>query len=386
MRAIAFAAVAILFISCSAQIQGSAAREPVEPVRQAFDVELPFSPRLNRTAAGDEMAYELHLTSFARDPLTVLRIQVLDASSGRVVDTLENERLVTAIGGPGRGSSVANRTTVINGQRAIVYLNIRAASELALSGLRHRIEFDVTTSTGAQRAAVITGETPVAAQALPVLGPPLRGGPWAAIYDPTLEDGHRRFVYAVGGRARIPGRHAIDWMRAGPADRADVANDRPGWDGDGAEVLAVADATVAAVRNDMGPQSTGGASAPLRLGDATGNYVALDIGDGRYAFYEHLAPGVAVRLGQRVRRGQVIGRLGATGQASRPHLHFHVADANSPLGAEGLPYQLAEGKVVGRYTSIAAFEQGERWQASATPLVQADAPFFPASNAVLVFD
>src|SRR3546814_3208759 len=77
------------------------------------------------------------------------------------------------------------------------------------------------------------------------------------------------------------------------------------------------------------------------LGDATGNYVALDLGDGRHAFYEHLKPGsIRVVPGQRVRRGEVIAELGFTGDSTGPHLHFHVADAPSPLGAEGLPFEI----------------------------------------------
>src|SRR3546814_16291744 len=74
------------------------------------------------------------------------------------------------------------------------------------------------------------------------------------------------------------------------------------------------------------------------LGDATGNYVALDLGDGRHAFYEHLQPGsIRVVPGQRVRRGEVIAELGLTGDSPGPPLPFHVAAAPSPLRAAGLP-------------------------------------------------
>src|SRR3546814_17672299 len=46
-----------------------------------------------------------------------------------------------------------------------------------------------------------------------LLGAPLRVGPWAAIHSPEWPRGHRRVLYAVAGRARIPGRFAIDWVR-----------------------------------------------------------------------------------------------------------------------------------------------------------------------------
>jgi murein DD-endopeptidase len=167
--------------------------------------------------------------------------------------------------------------------------------------------------------------------------------------------GHRRVFYAVDGRARIPGRFAIDWVKLDANGRSTRGNkDRTANTlGHGAEVLAVADAVVAAVRDDM-PESAAISAHPKHaLGDATGNYVALDLGDGHYAFYEHLKPGsVRVAHGQRVRRGETIAALGFTGDSTGPHLHFHVADAASPLGAEGVPFVFERFDVLGRYGDI----------------------------------
>jgi murein DD-endopeptidase MepM/ murein hydrolase activator NlpD len=78
----------------------------------------------------------------------------------------------------------------------------------------------------------------------------------------------------------------------------------------------------------------------LTLKDAGGYHVIVDIGGGRYAFYAHLKPNsITVKEGERVRRGQVLARLGNSGNTSAPHLHFHVMDAPLPLGADNnLPY------------------------------------------------
>ena len=65
----------------------------------------------------------------------------------------------------------------------------------------------------------------------------------------------------------------------------------------------------------------------------------VDLGGGRYAFYAHLQPGsLRVKLGDRVRQGQVVGLVGNSGNSTEPHLHFHLSDGNSPLGSEGVPY------------------------------------------------
>ena len=48
-------------------------------------------------------------------------------------------------------------------------------------------------------------------------------------------------------------------------------------------------------------------------------------------FYSHLLPRYLVRGGQRVRKGQLIGYMGATGNATGPHLHWEVMRGYSPL-------------------------------------------------------
>ncbi len=72
-----------------------------------------------------------------------------------------------------------------------------------------------------------------------------------------------------------------------------------------------------------------------------GNHVIMATG-GTYALYAHLAPGsVAVTSGQQVRAGEVIGRVGHTGNSTAPHLHFHLMDSADPLRARGIPCAFA---------------------------------------------
>lgn len=55
----------------------------------------------------------------------------------------------------------------------------------------------------------------------------------------------------------------------------------------------------------------------------SGKGVYLDHGLGLYSMYFHLSE-IVVRDGETVRRGQVIGRVGASGRVSGPHLHWAV--------------------------------------------------------------
>jgi hypothetical protein len=64
--------------------------------------------------------------------------------------------------------------------------------------------------------------------------------------------------------------------------------------------------------------------------------------DGTYALYAHLAPGsVTVSKGQRIHVGEMIGRVGHTGNSTAPHLHFHLMDSPDPLQARGIPCAFA---------------------------------------------
>lgn len=55
----------------------------------------------------------------------------------------------------------------------------------------------------------------------------------------------------------------------------------------------------------------------------TGGTIILDHGHGITAAYSHLSR-LSVKVGQRVRQGEVIGAIGATGRATGPHLDWRV--------------------------------------------------------------
>lgn len=55
-----------------------------------------------------------------------------------------------------------------------------------------------------------------------------------------------------------------------------------------------------------------------------GNYVKIDHGNGYYTLYAHLEKGLSVRNGQTVKKGQVLGYMGNSGNSDGGHLHFEV--------------------------------------------------------------
>lgn len=69
-----------------------------------------------------------------------------------------------------------------------------------------------------------------------------------------------------------------------------------------------------------------------------GNFVTIDHGKGEYSVYCHMKEGsIRVQLGDRVKKGMVVGQVGNTGNSGAPHLHFQLMDSADFLTANGLP-------------------------------------------------
>ena len=60
--------------------------------------------------------------------------------------------------------------------------------------------------------------------------------------------------------------------------------------------------------------------------------------------------------GDAVKRGEVLAAIGAR-RSTGPHLHFHVADAPSPLGGEGMPFAIDRFELLGCYDDIGTLGQ-----------------------------
>jgi hypothetical protein len=87
---------------------------------------------------------------------------------------------------------------------------------------------------------------------------------------------------------------------------------------------------------------TGLAFRPDDLPRVLGNHVVVR-SDDCFAAFVHLAPGsVEVSNGQTIRSGDLIGRIGHTGNSTSPHLHFQLMDGIDPMTARGVPLLFRE--------------------------------------------
>lgn len=351
---------------------------------ESLEVRIPLAPQPVTVGERVHVFYELHLVNHARVAATLTEIAVLDGNTSAVLERYEGDALAALLVRHVAAADAEPRTLPA-GMHGAIYLTLPLSAPLPTK-LSHRITLNVPVRNEPRSVTLNTEVLPIDSTPLLELAPPLRGGMWAALYAPEMERGHRRVLYVVDGHAHLPGRFAMDFFGVDPAGKTyRGSGERPSdYFGYGADVLAVSDGVVVAARDDFTePATLADAPERIALGDATGTYVALDIGGGRFAFYEHLRPGLAVKVGQKVRRGDRLGALGFTGQASSPHLHFHIANANAPLAAEGMPYHFTRYRLLGAYDSI--MDHGEKpWRA--LPAARVISNSLPAANVVLSFD
>jgi murein DD-endopeptidase len=297
------------------------------------------------------LLYELHLTNFAPLPIELTGIDVLGAGTSVLASyrgqTLEKMVVpVERLSLPESPSESGGTRAIGEGHTVIIFIDLTLDSGARRPAeLHHRFSFSVPRRNKATIERTLTGPTvSVVRDLAPVLRAPLRGSAWVAFNALGAED-HRRSLNAVDGQERIPQRFAIDWMRLGPDGRLFHGDGKSNANfyGYGAEVLAVADGRISDLKDGL-PDNIGSTERSARditLENAFGNYLILDLGQGRFAAYAHLQPGsLKVQLGDRVKSGQVLALLGNSGNSDAPHLHFQLANANSPMGSEGIPYEL----------------------------------------------
>jgi hypothetical protein len=295
------------------------------------------------------LVYELVLTNSSPGAATVKSIKTIDAKSGEVVGSLA-------------GADVAARTVLLgdvsgataeevgSGRVALVFLDATFDDLRNVpKALEHRVKTSFNIPAGfasnlfPKETTDTGGSTGVLNNKPVVIGPPLRGKNWVVANGCCNVSPHRGAMLAFDQKLLATERYAIDWIRSDdeghvllPDENTKLA-DFPAYD---KPIISVAKGKVVKVVDKYPDEKPGVLDQSLTLEDAGGNHVIVDIGGGRYAFYAHLKPNsITVQEGDHVRRGQVLARLGNSGNTTAPHLHFHVMDAPLPLGAEhNLPY------------------------------------------------
>jgi hypothetical protein len=300
------------------------------------------------TDGRQHVVYELIMINANTTPATLQKVEVVPAAyPTRAIATYQGGELLAHLRSTAN-TAVANPEIELNGVRVFLIHLALPAGPPAPERLVHHLTLlgGVTPSPKPQ--------TPVALEYLaapltlsanvPKIGPPLKGKDWVAFNGCCEVSGaHRPTSQPVNGGLYFAQRFAIDWMRLDEAGR--LVNGDPAdvhrWVSYDSDVLAVADGRVVKTAQNLDDQTPGSLPDPktITLANVDGNYIVLDLGNRVFAFYAHLRRNsISVSPGEHVKRGQVLAKLGNTGNTSAPHLHFHLMDGTSTLGSNGIPY------------------------------------------------
>jgi len=196
-------------------------------------------------------------------------------------------------------------------------LIIRA--DLTITGQRHSIS----------REAEITRAEPAR------LHPPVAGiwrynnGPGELMYHPHYHYPSQRYAYDLNMQKQLgQGRRTFE----GDPEKNEsyFAWNQP--------IRAVADGTVVEVADDV-PDNFGRKPNPARPPARNGEIVIEHPGS-KFSFYGHVKQGSAtVKVGRKVKAGDILARIGNAGISTEPHLHFQYNELDATGRHQAVPVQ-----------------------------------------------
>ena len=358
------------------------------PIIECYEEPIPV-----KSSDGTSLFYEIHITNITRGELELKKIDIYDSSSDAIVKTYKGEALDKKTKQFGVKRDYEDKLKVRGGFRAVVFLQLDFPTRAKLpTELKHRISYTIPDIEGKAADTYTEFSIHVSPKQPVVIGPPVGDGIWLIVNTASHEDGgHRGSFRTHQGRMGDRARYGIDILgtnedgeildlnlkmeqvvadrvlrsisprikgeKAKLKDLGLLLNEN--WYGYGAEILAVKDGIVAHVTDNI-PENANPPerSVPMNtFENVGGNSITLNIGNGNYVVYSHLIPGnVQVKAGDRVKKGQVLARLGNSGNSDAPHLHFHIQD--SEYGGEGQPFVFEQFEFLGKKRTKTEIEKG----------------------------
>jgi hypothetical protein len=308
----------------------------------AVQVRVAPAPVWIEQGASQYLNFDFVVRNGGADTVDVTRVElsVYDQAGGLQLRKLINENGPS----PSALTLLPMRTFAPGAEGMIFNPFFEFPREVQLARLRYEIELRPRGAEDAPSSVVAVTVEPRPYQPKSALAMPVHGR--VLVWDGhDFYSHHRRFDVAhpllrqhcITSNA---GRYSFDFVLLGPGDSLHTGDgeSHEQWHGFGAEVMAPAAGRVVAATGaepDNGEFDLAGLCASELV--LYGNYVVIDHGGGELSILAHLQQGsVPVRPGDKVRQGQVVGRIGSSGSSLFPHLHYQLM-TGVEHGAEGLP-------------------------------------------------
>ena len=289
----------------------------------------------------DHVEYELLVVNAVDQPVTLTSLTVLDPAA-KELTRIEGPVLVAAT------QTLLDKkpVTEIPASAAVsVDVDLIVPPGTAPERVTHRLVYSVPAGTSTAvfvEPPVIDGpEVAINRRAATVIKPPVKGDGWLSTSACCTPNVHRDLRVAVNGRRiETPETFALDWALL----KGDRVYEGDGSRNDqfyvyGADVYAVANGTVVSVQDGKPDATPNKAMTPKTLSDFGGNQVMLEIAPKVYAVYAHLQPGsLRVKVGDTVKVGAPLAKIGNTGPSLGPHLHFGLLNRPDMFTGRSLPF------------------------------------------------
>jgi hypothetical protein len=289
----------------------------------------------------DHVEYELLVVNAVEEPVTLTRLTVIDPTA----------KELTRIDGP---ALVAATQTLLD-KKPVTEIPASAAVSVdvdlivppgtAPERVTHRLDYRVPTGTSTAvfvDPPVVDGpEVAINRRPAIVIKPPLKGNGWLATTACCTPNVHRDLRIVVDGhRIETAETFAVDWaLIKGDRVYEEDGSKNEQFYAYGADVLAVANGKVISIQDGKPDTTPNKVITPKTKSDFGGNQIMLEIAPNVFAVYEHLQPGsLRVKIGEAVKVGATLAKIGNTGPSLGPHLHFGLLDRPDIFTGRSLPF------------------------------------------------
>lgn len=321
---------------------------PSELKESSFPLETNVSFLSNLINANNKnyLAYELNIFNNYKASIEFKKVEIIDLSSTELpIASFDSIYISKNLERPDlRGKN--DSKIISSNQFGVLNINLEFKDVKNIpEKIFHRLHFNINKGNG--ESIPYTFESTILD--IPIktkltLGLPFnKKGKW--LYE---AEGHKNSRFFSNGKVIYPQRFALDWIFVNDDEKFAKNNvkQNKNWYGYGLDIVSVEDGVVVDIKDGIIENEPLSDEMAVRINLETlaGNYVVIDIGNDLYAVYGHLIPNsLKVNIGDKIKKGQLIGLLGNSGNSDLPHLHFQlVSKSIKPMGGEGIPFHLKE--------------------------------------------